>query len=399
MVDRDAFDAYDSALSTNAELVKRATRMVFNFAKEMPPDQAMAYIETRLPAVASLFGKAAAQVALEAYSAQREAAHVEEPYEATYTAEVPTSYVAEDLQTAADKHRHGESWDFDAMAANMAGHMMKYPMYASDWTMTGNANRDPAHPKWAFVPHMGACPWCVMVGSRGFVYRSEDTARSQRHTNCVCPVVVDFDVDNPHLDGYDPDGMYQRMLECAEAGSGVPGSHDWGEALREARQFRDREWLRTGRIPTVGYDSPETEAKKRRDPAHVNEFNTATILASHGYKAVFWDDERHVPKANGKGMDTIGRADLDSGVEIKAMYGATSQNTFDKRVRDTRGKEDVTRLVIDVSRNPYITDEDAKAMTEQALWNRHYPEAMFIDHGKHVTRLFAKDHPERRKKR
>ena len=397
MVDRDAFDAYDRALSTNAELVKRATRMVFNFAKGMPPEQAMAYIETRLPAVASLFGKVAAQAALEAYKAQREAAHVEEPYEATYTAEVPQSYVAEDLQDAAEKHRSGDGWDFDAMSANMVGHMMKYPMYASDWTMMGNANRDPAHPKWAFVPHMGACPWCIMVGSQGFVYRSEDTAKSQRHTNCVCPVVVDFDVDNPHLDDYDPDGMYQRMLECAEAGSGVPGSHDWGEALREARQFRDREWLRTGKIPTVGYDSKKTREKKAKDPNHADEFHTATILASRGYKVVFWDDERQVPKTIGKGMDTIGWVDLDSGVEIKSVYSASALSTFDKHVRKTKGKQGVSRLVIDVSENPNLTDERASELIAEALRNRRYPEAVMIGHGRQLVRVLPAKAPSKKR--
>ena len=388
MVDRDAFDAYDRALSTNAELVKRATRMVFDFAKEMPPEQAMAYIETHLPAVASLFGKVAAQAALEAYKAQREAAQVEEPYEAAYTAEVPRSYVTEDLQDAAEKHKGGDGWDFDAMAANMVGHMMKYPMYASDWTMTGNANRDPAHPKWAFVPHMGACPWCIMVGSRGFVYRSEDTAKSQRHTNCVCPVVVDFDVDNPHLDGYDPDGMYQRMLECAEAGSGVPGSHDWGEALREARQFRDREWLRTGQIPSVGYDSENTRLKKAKDKDHPKEFRTATILASRGYRCTFWDDELKVETVSRLGDIIAGRADLDTGIEIKTMDDAAGYSSFDRYARRAKKKGGVLMLVFDVSENQHLTDEDAAGYIAKALKARRYPYARMIGHGRQLTTIW-----------
>jgi len=388
MVDRDAFDAYDRALSANAELVKRATRMVFNLAKEMPPEQAMAYVETRLPAVASLFGKIAAQAALEAYKAQREAAKVEEPYDATYTAEVPSSYVAEDLREAAEKHKDGDGWDFDAMATNMVGHMMKYPMYASDWTMMGNANRDPAHPKWAFVPHMGACPWCIMVGSQGFVYRSEDTAKSQRHTNCVCPVVVDFDVDNPHLDDYDPDGMYQRMLECAEAGSEVPGSHDWGEALREARQFRDREWLRTGKTPTVGYDSEKTREKKAKDKDHPKEFRTATVLASHGYAVVFRDDEPSIPNPNGKGTITLGLPDLASGVEIKTLDGAKTYNTFSSQISSGAGKKGLTRLVIDVSQNPYVSDELATEWVARRIGRYpHIQRAFVIGHGRQMIRV------------
>lgn len=396
MVDPTLHEEYDKALKITAELTKRATERVFELARQVPADQALAFVEEHLKNVAYIYGSVAAQAALETYKKQRAIAAPDEAYDPEYTAHVPDAFVTQDLMAAADKHRDGEGWDFDAMAANMVGHMMKYPMYASDWTMTGNANRDPAHPKWAFVPHMGACPWCIMVGSQGFVYRSEETAKSQRHTNCTCPVVVDFDTENPHLDGYDPDGMYRRMLECAEAGSGIPGSHDWGEALREARQFRDREWLRTGRIPSVGYDSEKTRLKKAKDPTHEGEFHTATILASHGYKVTFWDDGIILPNPNGKGSITVGRADLSSGVEIKTLYGANAQNTFDTHVRRTKAKQDVKRLVIDVSENKKLSDDEAAAMIEQALWNRHFREAVMIGHGKQLVRLSPVNHKKKK---
>ena len=101
----------------------------------------------------------------------------------------------------------------------------------------------------------------------------------------------------------------------------------------------------------------------------------------------FWDDERQVPKADGKGMDTIGFADLDSGVEIKSVYGASALSTFDKHVRSTKGKQCVSRLVIDVSENPNITDKRARELKTEALRNRRYPEAVMIGHGKQIVRV------------
>ena len=49
-----------------------------------------------------------------------------------------------------------------------------------------------------------------MVCSRGFDYVSKGTAESQRHANCKCTPVVEFDVENPKLEGYDPDALYDE---------------------------------------------------------------------------------------------------------------------------------------------------------------------------------------------
>ena len=81
-------------------------------------------------------------------------------------------------------------------------------MEQADETLLQNARRDPARPKWALVPHSGACGWCAMLASNGFVYASESTANKSRHPNCRCRPVVDFD-DDPLLEGYDH-GRYER---------------------------------------------------------------------------------------------------------------------------------------------------------------------------------------------
>lgn len=68
-----------------------------------------------------------------------------------------------------------------------------------------NARRDPRRPRYARVP-TGAetCRLCIMLASRGFVYRSAELA-SHSHANCDCRVVPSWDKDTPAVEGYDPD--------------------------------------------------------------------------------------------------------------------------------------------------------------------------------------------------
>lgn len=216
----------------------------------------------------------------EFYASQRELAGVAEAfgeYEPEFAQRVPDAFVARDLADSVATQRRADpvgQLDFDALCESVRGHVMGYPVRASDWTMTRNARRDPAHPKWAFVAHAGACSWCVMISSNGFRFASEAKAAAQRHAHFTCPVVVDFDVDNPSLVGYDPDGMYERLHRCGES----IDSSDWGDILKEAAT-RDREWLRTGRRP--GYTIIEGAVPSQKEKG------LATVLSGDGWKSAF----------------------------------------------------------------------------------------------------------------
>ena len=37
-------------------------------------------------------------------------------------------------------------------------------------------------------PNAGACSWCLMLATKGAIFRSEDTARSSGHNNCKCQI-------------------------------------------------------------------------------------------------------------------------------------------------------------------------------------------------------------------
>lgn len=84
---------------------------------------------------------------------------------------------------------------------------------ASNNAIVANGRNDPAKPKYARVP-TGAetCDFCLMLASRGFVYRSESTAAiDHTHANCDCRAVPGFPGDE--VEGYDPGSIYDAWQE------------------------------------------------------------------------------------------------------------------------------------------------------------------------------------------
>ena len=116
-----------------------------------------------------------------------------------------------------------------AVAAALAARAVQRAMGYADATIQGNAMADPAHPRWALVPHAGACDWCRMIGSRGFVFKSSATAGAERHPSCRCIPVADFS-DSPALDGYDPAALYDEY----RAKHPEWGSHRTGSRARRS---------------------------------------------------------------------------------------------------------------------------------------------------------------------
>jgi hypothetical protein len=82
-------------------------------------------------------------------------------------------------------------------------------------TVQHAAESDPKSPRYARVP-TGAetCAWCMLWASRGFVYKSEETAQFKRsHFKCDCQIVPSWD-KRPRVRGYDSK-RYERMYQQA----------------------------------------------------------------------------------------------------------------------------------------------------------------------------------------
>lgn len=77
-----------------------------------------------------------------------------------------------------------------------------------------NGEVDPLEVRFARVPSgFETCPFCIMLASRGFVYRNKTTAGADGHyhPHCDCRIVPSFSKDE--IEGYDPDALYRQWRD------------------------------------------------------------------------------------------------------------------------------------------------------------------------------------------
>ena len=166
------------------------------------------------PALVKLYGRRAVQVAYEFYTNLRAeqrvtAWTVPEPY--FDEEEVEELCIADVRREVGGLYSGGTS--LDAFTSKMQGLATKRTMDLSDYTLHALANADPAKPKVALIPHVGACAWCILLAARGFT-NTKKNMDYMRHDACKCTVVVDFDRKNPSLEGYDPHDYYKIYDEA-----------------------------------------------------------------------------------------------------------------------------------------------------------------------------------------
>lgn len=203
MIPRELFDEYDRALAANASMLGEAIAQ----ASEMMG--AGAEWSEVYRAIVERFGGYAAAVAAEFYQELRDSSGITDPYEASIPEPGDADALAGDVARAVDARVEPQQ-----TAQRLHASAKRRVMERADAVLVANAKADPAHPKWALVPHPGACAWCRFLASQDFAYSSEASALAARHDNCLCTPVVDFDVENPHLDGYDPGAYFDEYAEA-----------------------------------------------------------------------------------------------------------------------------------------------------------------------------------------
>ena len=218
MVDASAFNAYAGASNAAADMAQRAWEQATNGLDLRTALVSASELEAIYKRIVEQCGYYAAQAAIEYYEAQRAAQAVASAYAVTAAEGASNGLLAYDVMS----YLLSPSWGL-----NIGAKAAQRTLERGDSTLFANAQTDPAHPKWAIIPHAGACDWCKMLGSRGFDYRSGQTASAQRHSNCKCSVAVDFDTKNPKLEGYDPVSYleaYQRHPEWSSRSGGKSGT-------------------------------------------------------------------------------------------------------------------------------------------------------------------------------
>lgn len=127
--------------------------------------------------------------------------------------------------------------DPSATLAGLSGAMQRFVFYSGRNTVARNVQVDRSRPRFARVTS-GArtCAWCSLMASRGFVYLSQGTAgiNDHYHDDCDCMVVAEWDRDKAHIEGYDPDRLYDMYRAAREA---APRATDQDIAAEMRRMF------------------------------------------------------------------------------------------------------------------------------------------------------------------
>ena len=283
----------------------------------------------------------------------------------------------------------------DAAFARACGEFARNDAFRSlNETIIANVGRDrDKGAMFARVPTgFETCPFCLMLASRGAVYHSRKTAGEwgRFHRGCDCKVVPSFegDPDAELVQGVKPRELYERIV-LMERQTGL--SFADSKASRKLSDFiglHDRDWLLTGKVSEVGYDDEATQAKKLKYKDHPAEVRVANRLRGHGLRTVFVDDEVSVPDEETGRLQIVGLPDLDTGLEIKNVSSAKSENTISKHIGNAKKKRGLKQIVIDVSENDNLSDEEARRMIVNSLRRHSMASALMVDHEGEIETIF-----------
>lgn len=245
------------------------------------------------------------------------------------------------------------------------------------------AEHDKRKPRFARIPLGPTCAWCIMLAGRGWVYGSAEKAGAgfnKFHAECDCQIVPSWD-EHPHVDGYDPEAMYQRYLQCRQTIEGDIDARyrlerrtyqgtDGARPLETLAEFteratlsemrwRDKQWLYDGTPPTIRFETPRLELETGRE--RPQELRTAERLRNLGIAPDFQIDTRVIAEPDGT-LRRVGLADLRGGTEIKTLSKASSKNTLNGYLKNTSRKQDAVRVVFDNVDNTEMSDSELIAI-------------------------------------
>ncbi|MDR0514628.1 MAG: hypothetical protein LBG81_05650 [Coriobacteriaceae bacterium] len=368
----ERFMAYAGAVSGLAD--KASGEIAAAFTQALSEGQDVRALEAHLASAID------AAVAKHGAAAAQEAVRLMEEYLPGLLGAAP-DYAAYDNVNAARSQRQAASalalmpaGGPDAVAARLAEAVGRYVRNASRETVIRTAERNGL--RWARVPTGSyTCGFCIMLASRGFVYRSQASAGGLGgwHSHCNCQVIASNDTDNLLLEGYDPDRLYEAYTDAAA----TIGSTD-PKRIGKELELRTVEWIRFGQPAEVEYD-------KKRKKLYESECDSIDVLSEgHGIPLTVLKEDRGA-KAN---IDLMIHGEL---WEEKSPAGSTRPSVFATLVKtvskwDRLGLSTPVRLVYSNRRG---TRDDGTVLGEVANMMRELgiAEVLFIQKDGSIRRL------------
>lgn len=203
------------AAGVEAELRSVLSRI--NFAD---PVSAKAALFEVIPPLVEKWGDVAAVAAAEWFEEFRVAEGVSGAFRAQLAGPVPVGQINGRLGYATRESGHlfaGQDTDFEKFMSLIVN---EYTMKPGHETVMYNSIRDKA--AFARVPERGACKFCLMLASRGFVY-SRSTADQSKdgerfHGSCRCHAMPVYDETRARVEyGYDEKALYEQYLAAPDA--------------------------------------------------------------------------------------------------------------------------------------------------------------------------------------
>ncbi|MFD9730898.1 VG15 protein [Micrococcus luteus] len=157
-----------------------------------------------------VYGEAVATVAMETFMRMREKAGIKGTYTPVLAPPPPDAQIDSSVRWAVDT-LFGDKFDKKATLTKLEGITARLVLQQGRETTAKNVTRKGSG-AYAFARILGPgednCEFCVMLSSRGAVYRSFDSASAAFHDNCRCSVVPAF--EGQEVAGYDPEALYQK---------------------------------------------------------------------------------------------------------------------------------------------------------------------------------------------
>lgn len=283
----------------------------------------------------------------------------------TEIAPVP-KYIKKRLYEHIEDILAGRAADDEGVLDLIADHVITEGYQHGNRTTTHNAIRNGL--RYARVPGGTSCAFCLMLASRGFVYHSTTSAGEDKghyHNRCHCAVVAGN--LKMKVNGYDPDGVNERMTELAASldiddWTVAAADKELTKALNRELAKRDKRWVLNGKVPVVDYENKL--AKKNAQP---HEIEQAKRLSQHGIKCVFQVDYEIDEKTKGTARQkTIGKPDLVNGIELKSLTNVENLRArIGKSLKNARKKKGFKHCHFDAYGSDFSNEEIASALKKE----------------------------------
>lgn len=208
---------FERANNGIADLLERDLLAFFASMNFGRPDLVQAALFEYIPGLVSEYGDMAASVAADWFEDLRDAEGVGGSFRAPLAPSVPTEQVNARLGYAT--RPAGPLWLGDSPALTSFVGMManEYALQPGRDTVMQSAHKDNA--AYARVPEPGACKFCLMLASRGFVYSKSTAGGTKKfHGKCRCNVLPSWDETRARaVYGYDPDALYDLYRASVDA--------------------------------------------------------------------------------------------------------------------------------------------------------------------------------------